>query len=205
MMGSCGNPRNRRNVVTNRHHFEVEIFNTVLDMQIQELGNRFNEVSTTLVGNMSGLNPCNGFSKFDISKILAFSEMYPVDFTMNERACILGELKVFYYSVKEEERFGKLDGMGHLARLMVETGKDLSFPLFYRILKLALVLLVSTATIEICFSKMKLIKTDLRNRMGDKYLNNAMVCAVERETFDEVTNEDVMECFKNMKDRRGEF
>jgi hypothetical protein len=205
MMGSYGNPRKRRNVVTNRHHFEIEIFNTVLDMQIQELGNRFNEVSTTLVGNMSGLNPCNGFSKFDISKIVAFSEMYPVDFTMNERACILGELKVFYYSVKEDERFAKLDGMGHLARLMVETGKDLSFPLFYRILKLALVLPVSTATVERCFSKMKLIKTDLRNRMGDEYLNNAMVCAVERETFDEVTNEDVMERFKNMKDRRGEF
>ncbi|KAJ9536424.1 hypothetical protein OSB04_un000401, partial [Centaurea solstitialis] len=93
MMGSYGNPRKRRNVVTNRHHFEIEIFNTVLDMQIQELGNRFNEVSTTLVGNMSGLNPCNGFSKFDISKIVAFSEMYPIDFTMNERACILGELK----------------------------------------------------------------------------------------------------------------
>ncbi|KAJ9548729.1 hypothetical protein OSB04_021272 [Centaurea solstitialis] len=179
MMGSYGNPRNRRNVVTNRHHFEVEIFNTILDMQIQELGNRFNEESTTL--------------------------MYPVDFTMNERACILGELKVFYYSAKEDERFAKLDGMGHLARLMVETGKDLSFPLFYRILKLALVLPVSTATVERCFSKMKLIKADLRNRMGDEYLNNAMVCAVERETFDEVTNEDVMERFKNMKDRRGEF
>ncbi|KAJ9545585.1 hypothetical protein OSB04_025292 [Centaurea solstitialis] len=198
-------PRNRRNVVTNRHHFEVEIFNTVLDMQIQELGNRFNEVSTTLVGNMSGLNPCNGFSKFDISKIVAFSEMYPVDFTMNERACILGELKVFYYSVKEDERFAKLDGMGHLARLTVETGKVLSFPLFYRILKLALVLPVSTATVERCFSKMKLIKTDLQNQMGDEYLNNAMVCAVERETFDEVTNENVMERFKNMKDRREEF
>jgi hypothetical protein len=205
MMASYGNPRNRKNVVTNRHHFEVEIFNTVLDMQIQELGNRFNEVSTTLVGNMSGLNPCNGFSKFDISKIVAFSEMYPVDFTMNERACIMGELKVFYHSVKEDERFAKLDGMGHLARLMVETGKDLSFPLFYRILKLALVLPVATATVERCFSKMKLIKTDLRNRMGDEYLNNAMVCAVEGETFDEVTNEDVMARFKAMKNRRGMF
>ncbi|KAL6575291.1 hypothetical protein OROMI_012576 [Orobanche minor] len=114
-------------------------------------------------------------------------------------------LKVFYHSVKEDERVTKLDGMGHLARLMVETGKDLSFPLFYRILKLALVLPVATATVERCFSKMKLIKTVLRNRMGDEYLNNAMVCAVERETFDEVTNEDVMERFKNMKDRRGEF
>lgn len=78
-----------------------KVFNTVLDMQIQEFGNRFNEVSTTLVESMSGLNPCNGFSKFDISKIVAFSEMYPDDFNMNDSGCILGELKVFYHSVKE--------------------------------------------------------------------------------------------------------
>lgn len=88
---------------------------------------------------------------------------------------------------------------------MVETGKNLSFPLFYRILKLALVLPVSTATVERCFSKMKLIKTDLRNRMGDKYLNNVMVCTVEGETFDEVTNDDVMVRFQAMTNRKGEF
>lgn len=205
MMGSYGNPRSRNNVITNRHHFEVEVFNTVLDMQIQEFGNRFNEVSTTLVENMSGLNPCNGFSKFDISKIVAFSEMYPDDFNMNDSGCILGELKVFYHSVKEDDRFLNLDGICHLARVMVETGKNLSFPLFYRILKLALVLPVSTATVERCFSKMKLIKTDLRNRMGDKYLNNVMVCTVEGETFDEVTNEDVMVRFQAMSNRKGEF
>ncbi|PWA64947.1 hypothetical protein CTI12_AA339960 [Artemisia annua] len=154
---------------------------------------------------MSGLNPCNGFSKFDISKIVAFSEMYPDDFNMNDSGCILGELKIFYHSVKEDDRFLNLDGICHLAQVMVETGKNLSFPLFYRILKLALVLPVSTATVERCFSKMKLIKTDLRNRMGDGYLNNAMVCAVEGETFDEVTNEDVMVRFLAMKGRRGEF
>ena len=61
MIGSYGNPMRRNNVISNGHHFEVEVFNFVLDMQIQEFGNRFNEVSTTLVENMSGLNPCNGF------------------------------------------------------------------------------------------------------------------------------------------------
>ncbi|KAJ0431919.1 hypothetical protein HanIR_Chr17g0853631 [Helianthus annuus] len=38
MTESYGNPKNRKNVITNRHHFEVDIFNEVLDMQIQELG-----------------------------------------------------------------------------------------------------------------------------------------------------------------------
>ncbi|XP_076954522.1 uncharacterized protein LOC143628999 [Bidens hawaiensis] len=179
--------------------------NIVLDMQIQEYGNRFNEVTATLLENMSGLNPCDRFSKFDTSKIIAFSEMYENDFTIKERGCLLGELNVFYHSVKEDERFTKLDGIRDLARLMMETGKDLSFPLVYRILKLALVLPVATATVERCFSKLKLIKTDLRNRMGDDYLNNALVCAVERETFDKVTEDDVMARFQAIKCRRGEI
>ena len=115
---------------------------------------------------MSGLNPCNGFSKFDISKMVAFFEMCPIDFNINDNGCILGEFKVFYHSVKEDDRFVNLDEICHLARVMVETEKNLSFPLFYQILKLVLVLPVSIATVERCFSKMKLIKTDLRNRMG---------------------------------------
>ncbi|PWA69295.1 hypothetical protein CTI12_AA299280 [Artemisia annua] len=131
--------------------------------------------------------------------------MYPDDFNMNDSGCIFGELKIFDHLVKEDDKFLNLDGICHLAQVMLETGKNLSFPLFYRILKLALVLPISTATVERCFSKMKLIKTDLRNRMGNGYLNNAMVCAVEGETFDEVTNEDVIFRFLAMKDRRGEF
>ena len=108
-------------------------------MQIQELGNRFSEVSTTLLENMSGLNPCDSFSKFDISKIAAFSEMYPNDFTNEERGCIPGDLTTFYYTLKEDDKFAKLGELGDLARVMVETGKHTTFPLVYRILKLALV------------------------------------------------------------------
>ncbi|KAK1431683.1 hypothetical protein QVD17_08225 [Tagetes erecta] len=66
------------------------------------------------------------------------------------------------------------NGLCDLARLMVETGKHRSFPLAYRILKLALVLPVATATVERSFSKLKLVKTDLRNRMGDEFLNGAL-------------------------------
>ncbi|XP_076960509.1 uncharacterized protein LOC143636913 [Bidens hawaiensis] len=111
MTETYGKARNQKNVITNRHYFEVNIFNTVLDMQIQEYGNRFNEVTTTLLENMSGLNPCDRFSKFDTSKVIAFSEMYENDFTTKERGCLLGELNVFYHSVKEDERFTKLDGI----------------------------------------------------------------------------------------------
>ncbi|XP_076952997.1 uncharacterized protein LOC143626965 [Bidens hawaiensis] len=174
-------------------------FNGLKALILKEFGNRFNEVTTTLLENMSGLNPYDRFSKFDTSKIIAFPEMYENDFTTKERGCLLGELNVFYHSVKEDERFAKLDGIRDLFRLMVESGKYLSFPLVYRILKLALILPVATATVERCFSKLKLITTDLSKRMGDDYLNNALICAVERETFDKVTEDDIMARFQAIK------
>ena len=72
----------------------------------------------------------------------------------------------------------------------------------YRLLKLALVLPVATATVARCFSKMKLIKTDLRNRMGDDYFNGTLTCAIEKEEIINVKNEDVLECFFAMGDSR---
>ncbi|XP_022004126.1 uncharacterized protein LOC110901623 [Helianthus annuus] len=205
MAESYGNKRNRKYVITNRHHFEVEVFNTVLDMQLQELGSRFSQVSTSLIKNMSGLNPCNPFAKFDISKIVKFSEMYPNDFNKEERGVLTGDLSTFYHTLKEDDKFENLTGLSDLARVMVETGKNETFPLVYRTLKLALVLPVATATVERCFSKMKLIKTDLRNRMGDEYFNNALICVVEKESFCKVKEEDVMAWFQAFKNRRGEL
>ena len=82
---------------------------------------------------------------------------------------------------------------------MVETGTHSSFPSVYRVVKLALLLPVATTTVERCFSKLKLVKTDLRNRIGPEFLNNAMVCAVEKDFLSEVKDDDVMDRFQAMK------
>ncbi|XP_021995556.1 uncharacterized protein LOC110892714 [Helianthus annuus] len=138
MSESYGNPRNRKNVITNRHHFEVDIFNEVLDMQIQELGSRFSEVTTTLIKNMSGLNPSNGFSKFDPSKILAFAKMYPDDFTTQEIGTLLGDIESFRHTISDDDNFDNLNGISDLARLMVETGTHISCPIVYRVVQLTI-------------------------------------------------------------------
>ncbi|KAE8725557.1 hypothetical protein F3Y22_tig00008468pilonHSYRG00005 [Hibiscus syriacus] len=126
-------PRNRRTKITNQHHFEVEIFNTVLDMQIQEFGDRCSEVSTELLENMAALSPSDSFSKFDKSKLLKLSEMYPDDFSDSERTYLLGQLDIYYHSLLHDDKFANLNGIADLPRLMVETGKHRSFPLVYRL------------------------------------------------------------------------
>ncbi|KAL7596460.1 hypothetical protein Lser_V15G30861 [Lactuca serriola] len=47
--------------------------------------------------------------------------------------------------------------------------------------KLALILPVATASVERCFSKMKLLKIDLRNKIANEFLNDALLCYVENE------------------------
>jgi hypothetical protein len=71
----------------------------------------------------------------------------------------------------------------------------------YKLLKLVLVLPVATASVERAFSSMNYVKNKLRNKMGDEYLNNSLVTFVEREFFNQVKDEDVINLF-NQGDRR---
>ena len=72
----------------------------------------------------------------------------------------------------------------------------------YRLLKLVLVLPVATATVERCFSAMKIVKTYLRNHIGNSYMSNSLICYVEKELMMKVTNEAVVHCFMKMQGRR---
>ena len=92
--------------------------------------------------------------------------------------------------------------MIELAETFVTTKRDLIYPLVYLLVKLALVLPVATATVERAFSAMKYVKSRLRNRMGDQWLNDCLVTYIEKEVFDSIDNEIIMRRFQNMKPRR---
>ncbi|XP_076915293.1 uncharacterized protein LOC143574591 [Bidens hawaiensis] len=200
-------PKNRRRKtnITNRHHYVVNNFNTVLDMQIQELGNRFNEVTTDLLTFMSSLSPCRDFRAFHKLNLLKLAEMYPYDFSFDERDKLMFELGHYIANVKEDSRFDNLKGVSDLAKMMVETRKHNDYPLVYRLIKLSLVLPVATASVERSFSSMKHVKTELRNRMGDGYMNDSCICYIEREFLLQVSIEDVMQRFQKMKTRKEQL
>ncbi|XP_071704466.1 uncharacterized protein [Rutidosis leptorrhynchoides] len=174
-------------------------------MILQEFGDRFSEVSTELFTNMAASSPRNSFYMFDASKLMKLSEMYPMDFNQTERDHLKRELEVYYEVVRQDDKFLKLKWLADLSRLMVNTEKHISFRYVYRLLKLALVLLFATATIERCFTTMKLVKSYLRNRMNDEYLNGCLLGAIEREALASVKDEAVMDRFQRMKSRRGQL
>ena len=88
---------------------------------------------------------------------------------------------------------------------MMITAKDKVYPLVYWLLSLALILLVTTATVERAFSAMSIIKTQLRNRMRDQWMNDCLLTYIERDLFDKMDNEVIMYRFQNMKSCREQL
>lgn len=103
-------------------------------------------------------------------------------------------------NILQDPDFENLQSISDLAKLMVDRGKHHSYPLVYRLLKLALTLPVATATVERCFSAMKIVKNALRNKIGDKYLSHALMCFIEKQMLNMIPNEVIMVHFYKMKD-----
>ena len=72
----------------------------------------------------------------------------------------------------------------------------------YRLIELALILPVATATVERAFSAMNIIKTERRNKMNDDWMNNSMICYLERDLFASVEDENFLKRFQGFKIRK---
>ena len=66
--------------ITNLHHYCVEVFYVVIDMQLQDLNNRFIETSTGLLLCVACLNQSNSFVSLDSKKLSRLAQFYPRDF-----------------------------------------------------------------------------------------------------------------------------
>ncbi|XP_057461111.1 uncharacterized protein LOC130751528 [Actinidia eriantha] len=191
--------------VTNLHHYRAELFYTVLDMQLQELNDRFTVTTTELLVCMACLSPANSFSAFDKQKLIRLTSFYPNDFSTHDCMVLEDQLDSYEYDMRFSSEFEGLKGLGELAQKMVETKRSGVYPLVYRLLKLALVLPVATASVERAFSAMKIVKNRLRNRMGDQFLNDSLLVYIEKKRFKEISNDAIIVRFQKMKTRRGQL
>jgi hypothetical protein len=191
-------------MVTYYHRFRYEIFNVVHDQIIVEMNNRFAEKSTQLLRCIACLDPKNSFANFDEDKLVELAEMYAGDFSIYEISFVLrNQLETFIADVRGDSDFVSCHDLGNLAVKMVQTGRHTVFPLVYRLIELALILPVATASVERAFSAMNIIKTELRNRMNDDWMNYNMVCYIERDVFHSINDDDILYRFQAYKSRRG--
>ena len=157
-------------MVTHLHYFHHEIFNVVLDQIIVEFNNRFAEKSTQLLRCIACLEPRNSFANFDINKLVELAQLYGTDFSEYECRVLRDQLETFVTEARADTEFLSCIDLGQLAIKMVQTDRHTHFSLVYRLIELALILPVATATVERAFSAMSIVKTDLRNKMNDEWM-----------------------------------
>ena len=197
-----GKSARRKYTVTHFHYYHVEIFIAAIDAITSKMNHRFNEVSSELLVCMSCLDPRDSFSKFVVDKLVRLAEIYADDFTMADRLLLRNQLQIFILNVRRSTEFQGCGDVAKLAEKMVETGKNRTFPLVYRLVELTLILPVTTASVERVFSAMNVIKTDLRNRVSDEWFNDLMICYTEREIFQSLDDRMIIERFQAMAKRR---
>ncbi|CAN6554381.1 unnamed protein product [Malus baccata var. baccata] len=197
-----GKSRRKAPKITNFHYYRVDLYFQVLDMQLKELNDRFNEANTELLLCMACLSPVNNFASFDKAKIVRLAQLYPQDFDRMDLMNLPIQLDNYIHDMKMHSEFSSLRGISDLAKELVKTGRCESYMLVYKLLTLALVLPVATASVERAFSAMKIVKTPLRNKMGDQWLSDSMLVYIEKDVFAFIDNEPIMRRFHDMKPRR---
>jgi hypothetical protein len=197
-----GRSRLDDDLITKEHHYRVDTFLAALDAILTEMNHRFNEVSSELLICFSCLDPKDSFSMFNVEKIAHLTEIYDQDFSVADRSNIRDDLETFILHVRRVDDYRACHDFASLAVKLVHNKAHLLFPRVYRIIQLALLLPVATASVERAFSAMNIIKTDLRNRMNDEWLNDLTLCYIEKEIFRGLDPEKIKMTFQSMKDRK---
>jgi hypothetical protein len=197
------NPRKKTNR-TNYEHYKYDCLNPVMDLQLGEFNDRFTEVNSTLLTQMAAFSPRDSFDAFKDETLVNLAKSYPDDFNSIQLKDLAHELPFYIDNVRADERFANLKIISELAKLMVSKNKHLAFPLVYQLFKLVLVLSVATASVERCFSAMKIVKSVLRNRIGVDFMNHCIICFCEQRLLYPTPRKVVIDRFLKMRHSRGQ-
>lgn len=102
--------RSRRKVqeTTNMHYFSVDLFYSVIDMQLQELNDRFTEANTELLLCVACLCPNDSFCGYDKQKLIRLAQIYEEDFSLIELLKLEDQLETYILDVRSNENFDRL-------------------------------------------------------------------------------------------------
>ncbi|KAG8637900.1 hypothetical protein MANES_15G179352v8 [Manihot esculenta] len=191
--------------MTYLHHFWIDIFIKVIDVIAMEMDKHFTEANKELLRCVMCLDPSNSFANFDHVRLLQLAKLYSDDFSSTDIIELDHQFQNYICDMRSNEIFSNISNLGDLAKKMVKINYHTYFPLVYRLIELALILPVGTASVERTFSVMNVVKTDLRNRLGDDLLSDCLVCYFEKEIFRSINDEVIMQSFQNLASRRNQL
>ena len=87
---------------------------------------------------------------------------------MSQVSLLDNQLETYIHDMQSTEEFSAFRGIEQLVEKMIEMKKNVSYPLIYLLVTLALFLLVTTATVERALSTINIIKNQLRNQIGNR-------------------------------------
>ena len=86
---------------------------------------------------------------------------------MSQVSLLDNQLETYIHDMQSTEEFSAFKEIGQLVEKIIEMKKNVSYPLVYSLVTLALILLVAIVTIERVFSTMNIIKNRLHNQIRD--------------------------------------
>ena len=115
------------------------------------------------------------------------------------------QLEYFEFDIRRHIALQNVSTISELCQELMKTEKSMIYSLVDKLIRLVLILPISTATIERAFSAMKIVKTKLRNKMEDDYLGSYVITYIEKEIAQTFDYDSIIDKFCDMKERRLQF
>ena len=154
-----------------------------------------------LIFFMSAFNPSNSFASFDVQKLRRLAEFYPNDIKGHLMKLDF-QLENYIDNVRQNNSFKGLVNLVDLSVKLVQTNRYTLYDMIYTLLKLVLLLLVATTSVERVFSTMASVKIKKNNKLGDALLDDWFVALIERDIFFEVHKNDIIKTFMSFRNRK---
>jgi len=188
-------------VLNNEDRFRTNYFFIVLDHAIQSIEKRFNQLET-YSDNFGFLHRIDKLKTMENDDILKHCKDLQIILTDNDLKDIDGldlfsELIIFRSLVVENTN--------SLQALNILKTSHGSFPNLTIALRIMLTIPVTSACAERSFSKLKLIKTYLRNRLGQDKLSELALISIEEEVSSTIDYKHLIDIFASKKSRKKIF
>lgn len=115
----------------------------VIDSLLNELEDRFPQQSSALLERLAYLNPTMLLSPGRVPNILALAAMYPCDFPQYEVSLVERQLKNFLLGFSMNPLLKQITSLPELVVKMTYLKQSISYPLVFRLIRLALTLPLS--------------------------------------------------------------
>ena len=154
----------------------------------------------------SALEPREALKYFRNSDLcLLVNNFYPQDFTNYDKQVLEKKFYHFEHNVIQDPEFKKLNSLSELCQWLVRTGNLEHYKLVYRMLRLVLTLLVFIDTTKRTFLAMKVVKTNIQNKMENDFLTDSLMLYIEKDIVSTFSLDSLIDDFEDLKERRVPF